>query len=83
MRATRASRMVMRIADAMSPNPICCTAPCPAQIGANLMVQVEHGLVLCWKEVGTASFVFLRTAICALRCLADGETAQARWWATA
>jgi CBS domain-containing protein len=43
----------MRVADAISPNPICCTASCPVQTAAKLMQQVEHGVIPVLEEDGS------------------------------
>ncbi len=40
----------MRVADAISSNPICCTASCPAHTAAKLMQQVEHGVIPVLEE---------------------------------
>jgi CBS domain-containing protein len=40
----------MRVADAISSNPICCTASCPVRTAAKLMQQVEHGVIPVLEE---------------------------------
>jgi len=47
----------MRVADAISSNPICCTASCPVQTAAKLMQQVDMASFLCWKRMGAALWV--------------------------
>lgn len=43
----------MRVADAVSSNPICCSASCPVQTAAKLMQQVEHGVIPVREEDGS------------------------------
>ncbi len=63
----------MRIAEAMSPNPICCTESCPAQIAANLMEQVEHGIIPVLERAGRRMVGVLTDRDLCIRVLGQGR----------
>lgn len=67
----------MRVADAISSNPICCLASCPVQVAAKLMEQIEHGVMPVLEEFGRRTVGVITDRDLCLRVLGkarDGAT---------